>query len=95
MHANEERMARAVAEDREENEELLRSMNALEHAEMIPIETAEERSYRERAERNRVGVPRTHRAACKAIIFENRFQVHHCGEMDMICQYCGAKHFKA
>jgi hypothetical protein len=33
-----------LPEDREENEELLRAMNALERAEMIPIETAEERS---------------------------------------------------
>ena len=86
-----------LRDDREENKELLQAMNAQEHAEMIPIETAEERSYRERAlaERNRVGVPRTHRAACKAIIFENRFPVHYCGEMDMTCQNCCAKHFKA
>ena len=61
----EERMARENAirmknlrEDREDNEELLRAIND----EMIPIETEEERSYRETvlAERNRAGVPRTH-----------------------------------
>jgi len=57
-------------------------MNALEHAEMIPIETEEERSYREKvlAERNRVGVPRTHRAACKANVSEHRFPMHYCGK---------------
>ena len=96
----EERMARENAirmqnlrEDREDNEELLRAINA----EMIPIETEEERSYRETvlAERNRAGVPRTHRAACKVIVSENRFALHYCGEMNLICQECGAKHFKA
>jgi hypothetical protein len=55
-----------LREEREENEELMRPMDAFEHAEMIPLETDEERSHREKIleERNRAGVPRAHRAAC-------------------------------
>jgi hypothetical protein len=37
-----------LREEREENEELRRAMDAFEHAEMIPLETDEEQSYREK-----------------------------------------------
>jgi len=85
-----------LREEREENEELMRAMDAFEHAEMIPLETDEERSYREKIleERNRAGVPRTHRAACKKIESEANVPIHDCGEMNLICEECGAKHFK-
>ena len=77
-----------LREDREDNEELLRAVNALDHAKMIPMETEKERSYRESvlAERQRAGVPGTHRAACKAIVSEHRFTIHYCGEINLICQ---------
>ena len=73
------RTVQNLREDQKDNEDLLRAMNALDHAEIIQIETEAERSYRKRqlAERNQVGVPRTHRAACKAIGSENRFTMHY------------------
>ena len=73
------RTVQNLREDQKDNEDLLRAMNALDHAEIIPIETEAERSYRKRllAERKRIGVPRTHRAACKAIGSENRFTMHY------------------
>jgi hypothetical protein len=82
--------------EREENEEMMRAMDAFEHAEMIPLETVEERSHREKIleERNRAGVPRTHRAACKKIESEANVPIHYCGEMNLICEECGAKHLK-
>ncbi|EFX69181.1 hypothetical protein DAPPUDRAFT_113831 [Daphnia pulex] len=85
-----------LREEREETEELMRAMDAFEHAEMIPLETDEERSHREKIleERNRAGVPRTHRAACKKIESEANVPIHYCGEMNLICEECGAKHFK-
>ena len=85
-----------LREEREEDEELIRSMNAFEHAEIVPLETEEERAYREEilAARNRAGVPRSHRVACKRIISEEHVSLHDCGEMNVICGECGAKHFK-
>jgi hypothetical protein len=75
---------------------MMRAMDAFEHAEMIPLETDEERSHREKIleERNRADVPRTHRAACKKIESEANVPIHYCGEMNLICEECGAKHFK-
>ncbi|XP_046642653.1 uncharacterized protein LOC124327698 [Daphnia pulicaria] len=75
---------------------MMRAMDAVEHAEMIPLETDEERSHREKIleERNRAGVPRTHRAACKKIESEANVPIHFCGEMNLICEECGAKHLK-
>ncbi|KZS02024.1 Uncharacterized protein APZ42_001095, partial [Daphnia magna] len=88
--------AERLREEREEDEELLRAMNALEHAEIIPMETEEERTFREEllATRNRVGVPRTHRAACKTLTSEDRVPLHDCGEMTVTCGECNARHFK-
>ena len=36
-----------LREEREEDEELIRVMNAFEHAEIVQMETEEERAYRE------------------------------------------------
>ncbi|KAI9558408.1 hypothetical protein GHT06_015188 [Daphnia sinensis] len=85
-----------LREEREEDEELLRAMNALEHAEIIPMETEEERTFREEllAARNRAGVPRTHRVACKTLACEDRVPLHDCGEMTVTCGECNARHFK-
>ena len=98
----EERMERTVQnlrKDREDNVDLLRAMNALDLAEIIPMMKRKKNGPIDKeyilAERKRAGVPRTHRAACKAIVSENRFTMHYCGEVNLICQKCGAKHFKA
>jgi hypothetical protein len=71
-------------------------MNAFEHEEIVPLETEQERAYREEifTARNRTGVPRTHRVAYKRIISEDHVPLHDCSEMNVICGECGAKHFK-
>jgi len=68
----------SLREKREEDEELIRAMNSFEHADIVPLETEEERAYREEilAARNRAGVPRTDRVACKRIISEEHVPLH-------------------
>ncbi|KZS06644.1 Uncharacterized protein APZ42_029833 [Daphnia magna] len=85
-----------LQEEREEDEELLRAMNALEHAEIIPLETEEERTFREEllTACNRAGVPRTHRAACKTLPSEDHVLMQDSGEMTVTCGECSARHFK-
>lgn len=55
---------------------------------MIPLETVEEWSYREKIlkERNRAGVPRTHCAAFKEIASEANVPIHYFEEMYLICE---------
>ncbi|XP_057376187.1 uncharacterized protein LOC130697273 [Daphnia carinata] len=85
-----------LREEQDEDEELLRAINALEHAEIMALETEEERTFREQllAARNRDGVPRTHRAACKIFVTEESVPLHECGDMDILCGECNAIHFK-
>ncbi|KAK4027282.1 hypothetical protein OUZ56_016293 [Daphnia magna] len=62
----------------------------------VPLETEEERTYHEAilAERNRTGLARTHRLACKTIVSEDDCPLHDCGAMDIVREECGAIHFK-
>ncbi|KZS03775.1 Uncharacterized protein APZ42_033417 [Daphnia magna] len=62
----------------------------------VPLETEEERTYHEAilAERNRTGLARTHRLACKTIVSEDHCPLHDCGAMDIVREECGAIHFK-
>ncbi|KAK4021546.1 hypothetical protein OUZ56_003460 [Daphnia magna] len=85
-----------LRQEREQDEELLRAMNAMKHAEIIPLVTEEERTFREEvlAPRNRVGVPRTHRVACKVLASEDHLAMHDCGEMNVTYGECNARHFK-
>ncbi|KZS07334.1 Uncharacterized protein APZ42_028964, partial [Daphnia magna] len=85
-----------LRQERQQDEELLRAMNAMEQAEIIPLETEKDRTFREEllAARNRVGVPRTHRAACKVLASEDHLAMLDCGEMNVTCGERNARHFK-
>ncbi|KZS08018.1 Uncharacterized protein APZ42_028147 [Daphnia magna] len=95
LEENRLRMER-LREEQAEDEAIIRAMNALEHAEIVLLETEEERTYNEEilAARNQAGLPRTHCLACKTIVSEDHRPLHDCGAMDIICEECGAKHFK-
>ena len=64
--------------------------------EIIPNETEEERRHRQQfiQENRQTKVKRTHQLAQREITDEKRIKSHFCGKMDVICQYCGAIHFK-
>jgi len=64
---------RELEEQREREDEELRVRNALEHGDIVPIETEEEVAIRLQllTERNRIGNPRTHRLASKEIVVED------------------------
>ena len=85
-----------IRQEREEEEEIIRAMNAFEQSVIIPLETEEEHTFREQtlATRIRAGFPRTHRVACKPIFSEDLVNLHDCGAMNIICEECGARHFK-
>ncbi|KZS10733.1 Uncharacterized protein APZ42_024749 [Daphnia magna] len=59
-----------LREEQAEDEEIILAMNALKHAEIVPLETEEERTNHEEilAARNQAGLPRTYRLACKTKI---------------------------
>ena len=90
------RMERHRLEQQGEEADLLRAMDALEYVDIIPLETEEEETYRLQIliARNRAGNPRTHRAACKENFSENHVHLHDCGEMNVICPECDARHFR-
>ena len=83
-------------EEREEEEEIIRATMAVDQSIIIPQETEEEQTFREQimAARIRAGLPRTHRVACKPIFSEHLVPLHNCGPMNVICEECGARHFK-
>lgn len=81
---------------REREEEELRARNALQHAEIVPVETTEREAFlREmHLDRNRAGNPRTHRIACKDIVVEDRVHLLDIRDLTKICAECDAKHFE-
>jgi hypothetical protein len=82
--------------EREEEEEMIRATMAVEQLIIIPQETEKGITSREQtmAARYRAGLPRTHRVACKPIFAEHLVELHDCGEMNIICEECGARHLK-
>ncbi|EFX62026.1 hypothetical protein DAPPUDRAFT_120618, partial [Daphnia pulex] len=82
--------------EREREEEELRARNALQHAEIVPVETADHEAFlREmHLDRNRAGNRRTHRIACKDIVVEDRVHLLDIGDLTKICAECDAKHFE-
>ena len=67
------------------------------HVDIEPVETQEERDHRERFLldiRPTNARLRTHKRAQKEIVSENEVKKHHAGKMDIICESCGAVHFK-
>ncbi|KZR96590.1 Uncharacterized protein APZ42_008990, partial [Daphnia magna] len=103
MEENEEtnrvRMAQILLGNDEDQEEMLnlrQSNEAQNHAEIVIVETEEEQQHRlEYLAQNRSNkVTKTHQVAQKLLKNEDSVPVHHCGKMDEICNYCGARHFK-
>ncbi|EFX64388.1 hypothetical protein DAPPUDRAFT_266503 [Daphnia pulex] len=82
--------------EREREEEELRARNALQHAEIVPVETADHEAFlREmHLDRNRAGNRRTHRIACKDIVVEDRVHLLDIGDLTKIFAECDAKHFE-
>ena len=82
--------------EREEEEEMIRATMAVEQLIIIPQETEKEITSREQtmAARYRAGLPRTHRVACKPIFAEHLVELPDCGEMNIICEECGARYLK-
>ncbi|XP_057375160.1 uncharacterized protein LOC130696096 [Daphnia carinata] len=93
-------MMEQISLEREEyNEEILDLQQANEaehHAEIVIVETEEERQHRLEylAQNRRNRVTKTHQAAQKPLHNEELVPFHHCGQMDEVCHYCGARHFK-
>lgn len=75
----------------EEMNDLQRAIEAINHADIVPVVPAEELEVLV----DRRSLTRTHFLARKAIINENVVVLHDWGRMDVICKECDAKHFNA
>jgi rubrerythrin len=80
----------------QEIEDIILAMDTPVFTEIISNETEEERRHRQQfiQENRQTKVKRTHQWAQREITDEKRIKSHFCGKMDVICQYCGAIHFK-
>lgn len=70
---------------------------AKNHAHIVAVETEKEWQHRlEYLEESRINwVTRTHQASQTPIENEESVVTHHCGKMNLICQYCGARYIIA
>lgn len=80
----------------QEIEDLRRAKYGHDHADIVPVETEEDQRHRQEflAQNRLIKVKKTHQLVQKPIIEESKIMNNSCGKMDVICQFCGAIHFK-